>query len=619
MPTAAACAVSIILCLFLMTWLLRLDRADLGVPFSDAGDVLLNSALVKALVDNGWVWRNPYLGAPYVTQLFDFPFYDNLNLALMKLIALFTSNYAVVLNLFFLLTFPLTALSSLVALRNFKVSYPSSLVVSLLFAFLPYHFQRGESHLFLSAYFLVPPMTMVILWIWTGSLPTQRLRPDGFSLNRVQMWLAPIICVLVGSANSYYTFFGCYLLGVATTASAIRFKCAARLGWGLGLAAVTGAVLVINTAPNWLYAMRHGSNPVVAERAPVEAEIYGLKMTHLLLPISSHRLEFLRKTRQRYDRATTDGEGQTATLGVIGDVGFVFLLGWMVCAPQGWVDGEILNGLAVLTLAALVLGTVGGLGSIFNFLIDPQIRAYNRISIYIAFFTLFSVAILLDALKRWLGRANRAVYLWYGLLAALLCVGILDQTSLSFAKDYAGLTARYQREQEFISRIETSSPRGAMIFELPNVSFPEAKPVGVMRGYDELRGYLHSRALRWSAGAIRGRPEALWTGRNGLNIGTEQIGAPTVGNPGVVVQIPLQAVYALAFAGFSGIYIDRQGFGDHGESLVSRLHSLLHQAPLENQDRRLVFFDLSPFARALRAKYTAEQWEAQRHRVLDLR
>ncbi len=387
-------------------------------------------------------------------------------------------------------------------------------------------------------------MTMVMLWIWTGSLLRQGLRREGSFLTRGPAGMAAIICLLVGSANSYYTFFGCYLLGVAAAVSAIRFKCAARLEWGLGLAALTVTVLIINTTPNWLYAMRHGNNPVVAERAPVEAEIYGLKMTHLLLPISSHRLQFLRDTRQRYDRATTDGEGQTASLGMIGDIGFVFLLGWMVCSPRGWTEGDILSGLAVLIFAALLLGTVGGIGSVFNFLIYPQIRAYNRISIYIAFFSLFSVALLLDALKRWIGNATMGTYLWYGLLGAVLCLGILDQTSPSFAKDYAGLKDRYQREQQFISRIKTSIAKGAMIFELPNVNFPEAKPVGAMRGYDELRGYLHSRTLRWSAGAIRGRPEALWTERNGLNLGTEQIGAPAIGNPAVVVQLPLQAVCA---------------------------------------------------------------------------
>jgi len=601
-----------------MTSLLGLSRADLEVPFGDRGDVLLNGVLIKSLVDNGWVLRNPFLGAPYGTQLLDFPFYDNLDLALMRLIAVFTSNYAIVLNLFFLLTFPLAVVSSLLVLRNFKVSYPSALVVSLLFAFVPYHFERGESHLFLSAYFLVPPLTMVILWIWVGGSTRHDREPRGFYLTRRQIVSAAIICVLVGSAVSYYTFFGGYLLCMAAIVSAIRLKSPVRLSWGLGLSALTVTVLVINTSPNWLYALRHGINPEVAKRVPVEAEIYGLKMTHLLLPISSHRIEFLQNIARKYDRATTDGEGTTASLGMIGDVGFIFLLGWVVCYPQGWTNSEIPGGLAVLTLSAVLLSMVGGFGAIFNFLIDPQIRAYNRISIYIAFFSLFAVALLLDALKRWMGYGGRAPYLWYGLLGAILCLGILDQTSPSFARDYAGLKSRYQREEEFIAEIEASIPEGGMIFELPNVDFPEAKPIGTMKGYDELRGYLHSRSLRWSAGAMRGRPEARWAERYGLDVGARKIDVGPEGKPGIALQLPPQALDALAFAGFSGIYIDRQGFWDRGVSIVSQLQSILCEVPIENEDRRIAFFNLSAFTQALRAKYTPEQWEAERRRVLEL-
>ncbi len=603
-----------VLCIVLLVWLLRLDRADLNVPFGDRGDVLLNSMLVKSLVDNGWVWHNHYLGAPYGTQLLDFPFYDNVNLVLMKLIATFTSNYAVVLNLFFLFTFPLAALFSFLVLRSFKISNPSALVVSLLFTFLPYHFQRGQAHLFLSAYFLIPPMTMVMVWVWSGEI-AHSSDSGGIVLARGKLVAAAIICALVGSGNSYYTFFGCLLLGVTAVVSAIRFKSWARMAWGFALAALMFAVLAVNTSPTWLYAIRHGSNPLVANRIPVQSEIYGLKMTHLLLPISAHRVEFLRDIRRRYDRTAPGGEGTTASMGIVGDVGFIFLLGWLLCSPQGQTHRELLNALAILMFSALLLGTMGGLGVIFNYLINPQFRAYNRISIYIAFCSLFGVALLLDAGKRWLGDGNRATYLWYGALAVILCLGILDQTSPSFAPDYAGLKNRYQKEQEFVTRIESSVPRGAMIFQLPNEGFPELGPIAAMGPYDELKGYLHSHSLRWSSGAMRGRPEALWPQRNGLDVGTD---AQAMAKHRVVLTLAPQAVEALAIAGFSGIYIDRQGFWDLGASIVTQLQSLFDETPFESENRRFVFFKLSAFAASLRAKYTPAQWEAEHRRVLGL-
>jgi len=365
--------------------------------------------------------------------------------------------------------------------------------------------------------------------------------------------------------------------------------------------------------------MRHGSNTEAGKRTPVEAEIYGLKMTHLLLPIEGHRLEFLRNARQTYDRSTASYEGVTASLGTVGDLGVIFLLGWLFCSPQRWTDAELISALAVLTLSAVLLGTVGGLGTIFNFLVSPQIRAYNRISVYIAFFSLFAVALLLDAWKRRMGGGKIATYLSHGLLGVILCLGILDQTIASFAPDYAGGKSRYQAEQDFVAQIEASVPSGAMIFQLPNVRFPATTPpIAAMQAYDELRGYLRSRSLRWSSGAMRGRPEALWAERNGLDIGADQADAGSKGERRINLQLPPQALNTLAFAGFSGIYIDRQGFWDLGVSIISQLQSLLGETPIVSQNRRLAFFNLSAFAQALRAKYTPEQWEAERRRVLEL-
>jgi len=116
----------------------------------------------------------------------------------------FSSNYPTVLNLFFLLAFPLTVLSTLAALRSFDISYPSALVVGLLFAFLPFHFQRGEEHLFVGVYFLIPMMAMVILWVWTGGVTDESQAPQRYSLTREQMLSAAIICGLIGSSFPYY-------------------------------------------------------------------------------------------------------------------------------------------------------------------------------------------------------------------------------------------------------------------------------------------------------------------------------------------------------------------------------------------------------------------------------
>lgn len=604
--TTAECLASVIISILLSGWLLRLEHASLHVPFADGGDALLNSALVKGLVDNGWVWRNPFLGAPFGTQFFDFPFYDNLNLAIMKTIALFSSNYVVVLNVFFLLTFPLTALSALLALRSFRVSFSSSLVVSLLYTFLPFHFQRGEGHLFLSAYFLIPPIAMVILQVWIGGSWTRRRSATAIA-----------ICLMVGSATFYYAFFSCYLLCAAGLLSAVSARSFIPAIKGLTLTMVIVTALAINLSPNWLYSIRHGRNPEVGHRVPVESEIYALKMTHLLLPVSGHRIGFMRRARGKYDQATPAYEGTTASLGTIGDLGFLFMVVLLFSSAGVTDKPRLYGGLAVLTMASVLLGTTGGLGAIFNFLIYPQIRAYNRISIFIAFFCLFAIGLLLDSMRQWIITCKTTQYGWYAALVVVLWLGILDQFPRT-SPDYLTMKAHYENERAFIAQLEGSLPMGAMVFQLPNTRFPEVPPVLDKPVYDELRGYLHSRTLRWSSGAMRGRPQALWGEQIGSQIDLLHADSGGRRNLSFKPRSLQEVLDALVLAGFSGIYIDRHGLQDGGNNIVTRLQALLDTAPIENGDRHLAFFNLTRYAQRLRASTTPELWEAARRTALEV-
>ena len=117
---------------------------------------------------------------------------------------------------------------------------------------------------------------------------------------------------------------------------------------------------------------------------------------------------------------------------------------------------------------------------------------------------------------------------------------------------------------------------------------------------------------------MRGRPEALWGERIGLEIDPLHAEVPSGSRRRLEMGRFSQVIETVASAGFSGIYIDRNGFWDRGASMVSQLQSLLGEAPIESKDRRLAFFNLSAFAQALRAQYTPEQWEAERREALEL-
>ena len=117
--------------LALLVRILKLWLADLSVPMNDYRDALLAQMWTKGVLEHGWYLRNPSLGAPGELQMHDYPLAEGLHFCMLKLLGLATPDFGVAFNLYYLLGFPLAAITCLFALRRFQVTYPSAMAASL--------------------------------------------------------------------------------------------------------------------------------------------------------------------------------------------------------------------------------------------------------------------------------------------------------------------------------------------------------------------------------------------------------------------------------------------------------------------------------------------------------
>lgn len=586
---------AIALCLLILTWVMKLWSADLKIPFGYGGDALLSGMVIKGIIDNGWYLHNNFIGMPMGLDMYDFPMADNFHFLLLKLISLIVSDYAMTLNLYFLLTFPLTTLSALYVFRQFKLGFASSIVGSLLFTFLPYHFLRGQGHLFLAAYYSIPLIVMVILWVYSGE--TLFFKSDKNSKKPIinvlnfNSVISIVICLLIASTGAYYAFFACFFLLVAGISASYHRKKMYCLLTSIILTAAIFVGVLVNISPSIVYKHYYGENTEVANRSKVEAEMYGMKITQLLLPVSGHRVSYLDNGKTKYNNsAPLVNENDSSTLGAIGSFGFLILIGWIFYRKPAVINMNLYTNLSELNASALLLATTGGFGSLFAILISPQIRAYNRVSVYIAFFCLFAVVLLLEKIHCEYAKSKIARFFYYSVLGLILLIGIMDQTTEYFVPPYASLKAEYSNDADFVKKIEASIPKNAMIFQLPYVSFPENPPVHKMGDYELFRGYLNSQTLRWSYGAMKGREGDIWQ-RNVAEKPVEEL------------------VETLSLAGFSGIYLDRNGYSDMGANLEARLSTLIGTKPLVSANNRLVFFNMAEYNQRFKNKFTAKEWE----------
>jgi hypothetical protein len=542
---------------------LRLWQADLRVPLNYLGDGVLNLTVIKTAVDHGWYLENPDLGAPHGQELYDYPVVsgETLNLFLFWLAGLVTDDPALILNLFFLLTFPLAALTAFLVLRRLPVSRGTALVGSVLFTLLPYHFIRGEAHVFLAAYYAVPLGAYLVISVLRGEPLLGRWR-------RTLVTVALCIVVATASGSFYYSAFTVFLVAIAALLRFVAQRERKALVAGGAVVALITAASLVQLTPTIAYRVAHGANDEVAKRYWFESEVYGLKLTNLVLPIEHHRLDRLARFRDEYAQGVPQNEGRGASLGVVATAGFLWLLGVGLAACVGAARRPALRihaGLAAVTLAAFAVATTGGLATLIG-VVWPQIRAWNRISVFIAFFSLAAVALLLEALRRRISAIAFAA-----VLGAVLTIGVFDQTTAAYVPAYETVEAEYRSDREFVRSLEDRLPKQASVAQLPYEPFPEPSVPG-RPPYDPAKPYLHSDDLRWSWGAMRGRSHD-WA-------------ATIAGRPAAEV------ISAARRAGFAGILLDRLALQDAAPSVEEEFERVLGGASLRSPDRRFVFFEL---------------------------
>jgi hypothetical protein len=628
------------LSLLIAAWVFRLGEAHLSLPWSYAGggDTKFYLLVIKGILDHGSFQHNPSLGAPFGLQLYDFPQgADNLNLLIVKALGLFSSNPAWVLNVFFLLTFPLTAVSAYLALRALGASSGAAVVCATIFALLPYHFYRAESQVLLSAYYSIPLGALLFMRLWeppglfarrghsesnaeAPRQPSQSLEVTAGGAGAMS-WishrslLTVAICVVIGSAGLYYAVFALVLLISGSVVAAFARRGRSTVISGLLCALAIVAMLAINLAPSLSYQATHGKNTAIA-RTTLQSDQFGLRLDNLLLPVQQDRLPFLTNVNQRYTEATSTGycEQCFENLGTVGSIGFLSLCLLVLVSIVGVAGAFAVR--AVFRAAALgvalsfAIATIGGVSSLLAFFVTSDIRGWNRMSLLIAFFSLLTVALLLDGGARRLatrrpGTGGRV--LAGALLAGVLVLGAVDETSSYFVPNYEKDAREWRSDATFVQQIETRMEPGAAIFQLPYVPFPEgygsiSPNVSVPNTtfdttYELGRGYIHSRSLRWSYGAMKGRA-ADWQG---------QLAAK-----------PLYlSLTAAAENGFQGLWVDPHGYAVKiRKRLAPLLEQLLGVAPLISPAHDLLFFDLRPFSSSLARRHDAAQLAALRFATL---
>jgi phosphoglycerol transferase len=546
------------LCIGVALLVFHVSPSQLRVPLLSVGDASASQYFIRTTLDHGWYLRNPDVGAPFGADMYDFAIPEPSHFLFVRLLGLIDHDVFGVYNLFYILSFGTVALSAWWALRLCGLSRPFSFAGAFLYAMLPYHFLR-QPHLFLAAYFSVAILAAYALRLALYRAPHVR------GELRLTVPAALLIAVCAGG-GIYYAFFGCVFLAAGAAMGTIRSRNIAPLRTGVVCIAIVVGVVGLSLLPNTLHEIRHGRNALVAQRTPDQAERYGLKLTQLLLPTTYHRSGGMSAIARTYDaQAPLVNENTSASLGILGGIGLLLALAAAILPVRE--REQPLAAAGALCIVGVLFATIGGVGSLFAFLVTPSMRGLNRISPHIAFFALFSLLWLLQRLAQSQPRLTIAI------AAAITLSGSFDEIPgqpISRAD-----AATFDKRQAVFDRIEATLPPGTAVFELPYVFFPEDGRVSPVLSYALFEPYLRTSGLRWSFGGMRGRASDIWNEQAAALHGAD-------------------LVSVLSGAGFGAIYIDRRGYKDRGAAVEKEITMTIGPSAIEDAAGNVVVYRIPP-------------------------
>ena len=571
---------------------LDLKNADINVPFYLNGDSLFMSYVVKTLGNFGWWFKNPNVGAPFGGDLYDFTafHFDAATIFIIKILIFFTGNWIRGLNMFIILLFPITSVISYFVMKEFKVSNFYSILGSVTYTFLPYRFLRlATGHLFIAVYYTIPLAILILYWLYNDNI--------SFNLNKSFLKERKNICALmylifISLSGVYYLFFFCFLILIVFFIKYLNKKKAFQIIKNISIVYIIVAVIMLGaTIPYIINNSVNGKNSMSVKRSPIESEIYGMKITQLYIPNNISKIKFLKDIQLNYQNAPLPNEG-SEYLGLIGLIGFTILIINIFKKHDAKDDIYFLSR---INIGAVLLGIIGGYGSIFSLTVSSQLRGYNRISIYIAYLSILTSVIYFDNVSKKF-KKNKIFYNF--IIAIIFIVGLFEQIPKNTINHIEN-KKKYTIDRKFIEKIEKHVSNGGMIFQLPYYRFPESPPMNEMNDYELFKGYLYSEKLKWSYGGFKNRKADIWNN--------------------FIIQLPNnEMIELLSLAGFEGIYIDKRAYLEEDYRILEKfLRDTLELSPIISENNYMIFFSMNKFNDKVRRKYTLEELDRWKTFVLN--
>lgn len=467
---------------------------NIKLPLFGWGDELIYAAAAKSFSKGEFLWNGNF-SAPFGQNLnFAYLSVDSGPTLLAGIIANLSGNVFLGLNIVYILSFPICALSAFIGLflicKNSVISFFGALIISML----PFHLDWNTSGITVATYFLLPLLLCLSIMWYRNEIKR------GSTLCKFTY----LIAFLNGLWYSYYAL-GYFLIFISFSAGIWFFKSDIKKAINVSILPIISAFgFLLCSIPALIAKYSSVGINYFAERDAWASIVNATTLLHYITPYPGSLEDLLinKLTNQKWSAvhlmnlmnpSGLFGEGWKGTVpwGLI----ILALLSYRARARGKFQDAvlEKYDFVSAILILSLLWSLVGGLGSIFSIAITSILRGFARYSIFV----LISIVILVSLYLSSLAKKEK-----------LLTISILAITSLGLLLNPPSIKAgNSQKIVDSVSQVESEIgvKQGCSILLLPFMHFPYESPG--YPTYRQLKFGLISDKYRWSAGAVGGSPE----------------------------------------------------------------------------------------------------------------
>ncbi|MES2697090.1 MAG: hypothetical protein V4773_26735 [Verrucomicrobiota bacterium] len=549
-----------------LIWMAHYQRWTLeswNIPTDYVGDALEIMVRIKAAAE-GDTWplmpqTIDRLGAPFTAHWSGYPTPDKPLMLMLGGLANLIGVFAAA-NVGLMLAQVTSALAFYFMARWMRCRWEWAWAGALLFSYTYHTFHRGLPH-FSFVFTWTVPLGLLAVW-----LVAQSKRLEWRSAGTAVCMVA---AVGFGVSTPYNMLFWGQLLIWALIAQWFGARRTQNLSIGVAAGAVAILAFVLTNAEVWLHLQEPEGVPLLT-RNYGGTERYALKPMEMLIPPTFHQWDWMAFFGHRYMRwSEWRGEPYLPYLGLFGIAGFI----WIVAiAVRRLLTRRQVPGQALTLTWLLSYATMGGLTNVLAFFVGFQVfRATNRVAVFISAIVLAFLVVRLSRLTmRWPAAWSVAAAL------GVAALGLWDQLPRRWPDEvYVRMNGDATSDVKLGREMEAALPRGAMVFQLPVMGFPEVAPPGRLTDYELFRPYLSTKELHFSYGAAKFRARSRWQ-RDLENVPVETL------------------VQRLERYGFAALYINRKGYEDRAEGLLKELEGLGYSRRLQGTGGNQVIVFLHP-------------------------